>query len=176
MLSVSPFQDIFRSPTFTTNSAENGHSSAVTAVKPLPEPQDDGRSGVGGGGREKAVPAHGGASGGGFATFQLVTVEERGALVVWTVLDGQRDAAGQHIGLAHWGSVRLVSTLALDLRALLMGTAVKGAQGMGPEVNAFDVAFDPGDGSRVYVGTENGAVLHASVQGRLAQQDLSRLL
>ena len=57
-----------------------------------------------------------------------MTVEERGALVVWTVLDGQRDAAGQHIGLAHWGSVRLVSTLALDLRALQMGTAVKGAQ------------------------------------------------
>ena len=76
------------------------------------------------------------------------------------MLDGQRDV-DQHIGLAHWGSVRLVSTMALDLRALLMGTKAMALQ----EVNSFDVTFDPGDGSRVYVGTENGTVLHASVQG-----------
>ena len=153
---MSSTQDVFRSPTFTTNSAENGHNSAITAVKPLPEPQDDGR-----GGREKAFAAAA-PNASGFATFQLVTIEERGALIVWTVLDGQRDV-DQHIGLAHWGSVRLVSTMVLDLRALLMGT--KGAQQLGPEVNSFDVTFDPGDGSRVYVGTENGTVLHASVQG-----------
>ena len=146
-------QDIFRSPTFTTSSGEDGHNSAVTAVKPLPEPQDDSR--------EKGFAAVPSGSSGGFSTFQLVTVEERGQLIVWTVLGGQRDV-DQHIGLAHWGSVRLVRTMVLDLAALHVGT--KGAQ-LGPEVNSFDVTFDPDDGSRVYVGTESGSVLHASVQG-----------
>jgi WD40 repeat protein len=32
--------DVFRSPTFATHSAEEGHSSAVTAIKPLPEAQE----------------------------------------------------------------------------------------------------------------------------------------
>jgi WD40 repeat protein len=88
-----------------------------------------------------------------------VTIEEKGQLIVWTVLDGQRDV-DSHIGLAHWGSVRLVRTMTMDL-GVYMG--IKDAA-LGGEANAFDVTFDPLDGSRVYIGTENGTVLHVSVQ------------
>ncbi len=136
--------DVFRSPTFATHSAEEGHSSAITALRPLPEAKEEG------------ITATRLESTGGFPTFQLVSIEERGHLIVWTVLDGQRDADA-HIGLAHWGSVRVVRTLSLDLAAY-MGAAA------GVDTNALDVAFDPYDGSRVYVGTEGGSVVHASVQ------------
>ena len=40
----------------------------------------------------------------GLAAFQLVSVENQGRAVVWTVLDTQRDFNTQ-LGLAHWGQV-----------------------------------------------------------------------
>ena len=37
--------------------------------------------------------------------FRLVSAEEKGAIIVWTVLDSRHDP-DQHLGMAHWGAVR----------------------------------------------------------------------
>lgn len=48
-----------------------------------------------------------------------MTIEEFGGkLVIWTALDSQHDV-DIHLGLAHWGSVRIVNTTVIDLNKLV---------------------------------------------------------
>ncbi len=64
----------------------------VTCVRPLADPSTA---------EEAEWTGRGGSA------FRLASCEERGSLVVWTVLDSRHDP-DQHLGLAHWGAVRLV--------------------------------------------------------------------
>ncbi len=127
---------IFRSATFTTlqegNSDESGagHLSQVTVVKPLPEPKED---------VTNFLPTSN--------AFQLLTAEEAGIIFVWTVLDSRNQDPEQHLGLAHWGKIRLVRTIVVDLSS---------------DCSISDVCFDPLDGSRLFVASDNGLVIHTS--------------
>lgn len=116
----SEMEWIFRSPTFTTNSpsSEDGHDSKVTSMKIL-------------------------TSGDSNATFQLATLEERGILLIWTVLGSQRDF-DQHLGLAHWGSVRMVKSMTFNL-----------------DISSFDLEVDQ---TSMFVATDNSHTIHLSSQ------------
>ena len=47
-------------------------------------------------------------------TFQLITCEEHGKIIIWTVIDSVRDS-DVHLGLAHWGCVRIVSSVQMEV-------------------------------------------------------------
>ena len=88
-----------RSPTFTTSSGEeSNHDSAITGLKPLPEVSSTLEGGYG-------------------DTFQIVSCEELGKVIIWTVLDSLRDS-DVHLGLAHWGCVRIVNSVQMDLECV----------------------------------------------------------
>ena len=54
------------------------------------------------------------------AAFQLVSVENQGRAVVWTVLDTQRDFNTQ-LGLAHWGQVnQLVIVIVVIMMMMIL--------------------------------------------------------
>ena len=64
-------------------------------------------------------------------------------------------------GLAHWGTIRLVKSMQIELNSLL----AHDLHSHGPihaEVCAHDVSFDPADGSLLQIATEAGNILHAS--------------
>ena len=122
-------EKVHRSPTFTTASnEETSHESPVTGLKPLPfqDTQENHDN-----------------------TFQIVSCEELGKVIIWTVLDSVRDSDA-HLGLAHWGCVRIVSSVKVELTQ-----------------NCYDVVF----GSRrsnesrgdLFVGLGNGHLFHGSV-------------
>jgi WD40 repeat protein len=123
--------DLLRSPTYETAGSAaggDGHASAVTALAVLPE-NNGGTAGNG--------------DAGALSTFQLVTAEENGQVFVWTVVEARGDP-DQHLGLAHWGSVRLVRSLVVDVGS----------------VAAFDVAF--GDAGALLVAADGGLIMHRS--------------
>ena len=131
---------VFRSPTYTTNVGEESHNSSITAICCLPDSKDESiQTDLTGGG-----------------TFQIVTSEVRGIVLIWTVLDSQRDFE-QNLGLAHWGTMRLVQTMMLDL------TQVSNKEIGVPEVSVFDVACNPKDGSQLFIAVDDGTVMHASI-------------
>lgn len=90
---------IHRSPTYTTASEEAFHESPITGLKTLPP--------------EEAIMDPGLALEGA-STFQLVSSEEQGKVIIWTVLDSVRDL-NNYLGLAHWGCVRIVSSIQVEL-------------------------------------------------------------
>ena len=55
------------------------------------------------------------ASGGNNLSMQIASCDETGSLMIWTVLDDQKEA-DVDLGLAHWGRVRMVATEIVDLR------------------------------------------------------------
>jgi len=128
--------DLWRAPTFTNCYT---HSSIVTAVKPLP---DEGQ----------------GATRGKYAAFTVVSVEHQGKLVIWTVLDSQRDFE-TNLGLAHWGQVRMVATTIIDL-ATIIHTEIEPGQ----EVHGYDIGVDPEDSSHLLVASDDGMIIHGSTQ------------
>lgn len=131
---------IIRSPTFTTTSILDSHRTKISSCKCLPEPQ------------EEALATGEESSRSGFNAFQLVSSEEKGVVIVWTVLDSQHDF-DQHIGLAHWGSIRMVKSMTIELSSLTSQS----------EMGAFDITFDPESGSSIFIASDNGTVLHGSV-------------
>ena len=74
---------------------------------------------------------------------QLVSLEQCGQLVVWTVLDHQADYE-HHLGLAHWGQARMVASSVINLSSLLMAADLHESD----EVQSYDIAMDPLDQSR----------------------------
>ena len=48
-------------------------------------------------------------------SMQIASCDETGSLMIWTVLDDQKEA-DVDLGLAHWGRVRMVATEVVDLR------------------------------------------------------------
>ena len=128
---------VWRSPTFSNCDI---HLHPVTCVKPLPDQGD-------------SVLHHDR-----FAAFPLVSLDQAGYLVIWTVLDSQRDHE-KNLGLAHWGQVRIVKTSLIDLASVLHLE-------LGPahEISAFDVGIDPEDSSHLLIGVGDGLVIHGSTQ------------
>ena len=51
-----------------------------------------------------------------YTSQQLVSLELGGQLVVWTILDHQRDY-DQHLGLAHWGQVGYMNGSTKDTKS-----------------------------------------------------------
>jgi len=130
-----PLFDLLRSPTYETASSAaggDGHGSAVQAINTLSDASAD---------------TNIGSPNSSFSTFQLVTVEESGQVFIWTVVEAHGDP-DQHLGLAHWGSVRLVRSLVLDVG----GSTAPAA--------AFDVASNRN--GALFIATEGGIVAHRS--------------
>ena len=85
-------------------------------------------------------------------TFQLITSEEHGKVIIWTVIEPIRDS-DVHLGLAHWGCVRIVSSVQLQVPSECL--------------SSHDVIFghntnEKDDRSDFFVATGNGNILHAS--------------
>ena len=78
---------VARSPTFANTDA---HSTKVTSIKHLNSGHGDHMATYSEHSKHTAS--------------QLITLEQSGQLVIWTVLDYQSDYE-QHLGLAHWGQV-----------------------------------------------------------------------
>ena len=131
---TSESQPVCRSPTFSNC---DNHLAAVVAIKPLPESGDH---------LEK------------MSAFPIVSLDSSGILVVWTVLDSQRDHE-KNLGLAHWGQVRMVSTTRIDLSHTMHSE-------LGPshEIRAHDIGVDPGDSSHLLAAAGDGLVIHGSTQ------------
>lgn len=122
---------IFRSPTFSTNAGPDEHNSTIKSVAPLPEAK-----------REQSTEEFNDSGG----AFQLISVEEQGCAIIWTVLDNQHDY-DQHVGQAHWGSVRLVQSQRIEL-----------------DSNLYGFTINPHDGSQLLMGMEGGTIHHASTR------------
>lgn len=123
---------IHRSPTFTTSSGEEtSHDSAVTGLKPLPEVSLEGTYGD---------------------TFQIVSCEELGRVIIWTVLDSLRDS-DVHLGLAHWGCVRIVNSVQTNLDCISAADVIFGGPRRSSESRGGDL----------FVAMGNGHIHHGSV-------------
>ncbi|TRY78803.1 hypothetical protein TCAL_07584 [Tigriopus californicus] len=122
---------IFRSPTFSTNAGPDEHNSTIKSVTPLPEMK-----------REQSAEGYNDFGG----AFQLISVEEQGCAIIWTVLDNQHDF-DQHVGQAHWGTIRLVQSQRIEL-----------------DSNLYGITVNPHDGSQLLLGMEGGAIHHASTK------------
>ena len=81
-----------RSPTYT---AEGGHSTEVVSIKTLLD--------------DTGFREHTPISSKAMAAFQIISLEESGKLIIWTLIDQQRDYSN-HLGLAHWGQVKIPNT------------------------------------------------------------------
>lgn len=122
-----------RAPSFSTSHqlGEN-HEAPVVRVAVLP---------VGDGG------------GGGGTSFQIASLDERGGLIVWTVLELQRgDLAGSEsdLGLGIGSRVRLIRVARLAL------------QGGAPAAELLDLAPHPLDGNQLLAASSHGAVLRVA--------------
>ena len=73
-------------------------------------------------------------------TFQIVSCEELGKVIIWTVLDSLRDS-DVHLGLAHWGCVRIVNSVQMDLEC----------------VSTQDVIFGPRKSKTINTTASNGS-------------------
>ena len=136
-------QHTARSPTFSHTDA---HCSRVTAIKPLVDSSDLEMTELSGDANK-------------LSAFQMVSVENLGQVVIWTVLDYQRDF-DQNLGLAHWGQVRMVPSSVVNLGSLITADLHNHEH----EVHAYDISMDPEDGTRFYVGADDGIVIHGSTQ------------
>jgi hypothetical protein len=87
-------------------------------------------------------------------------VESLARVVVWTVLDSQRDFDTE-LGLAHWGRVRMVASSVSSLAALV-GSDPGSVNSK--ELRGHDLSLDPDDPTRLYVGADDGIVIHGSTQ------------
>ena len=134
--------EVARSPTFTSSEA---HHSRITAIKPLPSGHSDLEV-------ETFSQLHG------LSAFQIVTLEVEGKVVIWTLLDHQKDYE-KHLGLAHWGQVRMVASNTIDLHSLTASDPLEQA-----EHHGHDISMDPLDVSRFYVASDGGTILHGSTQ------------
>lgn len=81
-----------------------------------------------------------------------MSVEELGRVIIWTVLDSLRDS-DVHLGLAHWGCVRIVNSVQMDLDCISASDVIFGR----PQNAGKDSAGD------LFVATGNGYIIHGSV-------------
>ena len=85
--------------------------------------------------------------------YQLASIEENGCLIIWTVLDGQENVEF-HTGLAHWGSVRLVRSLRLELNEYFLNDPMA-------QVAAHCLA---NDSFSLFIGSDNGLVYNVPIR------------
>ena len=134
--------EVARSPTFTSSEA---HESKITAIKPLPSGHSD-------------LEVETFSQLNGLSAFQIVTLEVEGKVVIWTLLDHQKDYE-KHLGLAHWGKVRMVASNTIHLHSLTASDPLEQQ-----EHHGHDISMDPLDVSRFYVASDGGTILHGSTQ------------
>ena len=140
-------QQTFLSPTFITHQqggAEKVHKSKITCLRPL-ENRD---------GREGESKSHAqSASTSSTNLFQLASIEENGCLIIWTVLDGHH-SIDLHLGLAHWGSVRLVQSLVLELNEHFYSDTMA-------QITAHCLA---NDSLSLFIGSDSGIVYNVPIR------------
>ena len=130
-----------RSPTFTTSSGEeSNHDSAITGLKPLPEVSSTLEGGYG-------------------DTFQIVSCEELGKVIIWTVLDSLRDS-DVHLGLAHWGCVRIVNSVQMDLECVSSQDVIFGPR---KSKKVVDASASSGGASENGNGSDSGDLFVVSL-------------
>ena len=139
---VTSKTEVARSPTFTSSEA---HESKITAIKPLPSGHSD-------------LEVETFSQLNGLSAFQIVTLEVEGKVVIWTLLDHQKDYE-KHLGLAHWGQVRMVASNTIHLHSLTASDPLEQQ-----EHHGHDISMDPLDVSRFYVASDGGTILHGSTQ------------
>ena len=127
-------EKIHRSSTFTTSSGEDSsHESAITGLKPVVAWTGSDSSSYDG------------------DTFQIVSCEEAGKVIIWTVLDSLRDS-DVHLGLAHWGCVRIVSSVKMEVDG-----------GMSAKDVIFGARKNNESRGDLFVAMGNGYIFHGSI-------------
>ena len=135
----------FLAPTYVTHNLgeETYHMSKVMSLKPLENRENHAQMIPSASSVE--IKSH--KSTASNNQFQLASIEENGCLIIWTVLDGQH-SVDTHTGLAHWGSVRLVCSLRLELNEHFLNDPMT-------LVAAHCLA---NDSNSLYIGSDNGIV------------------
>ena len=136
----------FLSPTYVTHKHEDEtyHMSKIMCLRPL-ENRDNSDGGVA---SESKISSSSSTN-----LFQLASIEENGCLMIWTVLDGQH-SVDFHTGLAHWGSVRLVRSLRLELNEHFLNDSMA-------QVAAHCLA---NDSLSLFIGSDNGIVFNVPIR------------
>ena len=136
----------FLAPTYITHKEddETYHMSKVMSLRTL-ENRDNTEPGVTTDNQSSSLSSTN--------LFQLASIEENGCLIIWTVLDGQH-SVDYHTGLAHWGSVRLVRSLRLELNEHFLND------------NMTQVAANclANDSLSLFIGSDNGVVYNVPIR------------
>ena len=144
-------EQTFLSPTFITHIQDDqeltDHMSKVTCLKPL-ENRDNNNQDF-----QATTSNEDKTSSSSNNLFQLASIEENGCLIIWTVLDGQ-ESVDFHTGLAHWGSVRLVRSLRLELNEYFLNDPMA-------QVAAHCLA---NDSLSLFIGSDNGLVYNVPIR------------
>ena len=146
-------EQTFLSPTFITHIQDEQegtyHMSKVTCLKPL-EVRDNNNQDLQDHMSNETKSASTSSTNN---LFQLASIEENGCLIIWTVLDGQENV-DFHTGLAHWGSVRLVRSLRLELNEHFLNDPMA-------QVAAHCLA---NDSLSLFIGSDNGIVYNVPIR------------
>ena len=137
-------QQTFLSPTYVTHKQDDEiyHVSKIMCLRPLENRENsDARASS-----ENHSPSS-------TNHFQLASIEENGCVIIWTVLDGQH-SVDLHPGLAHWGSVRLVRSLRLELNEYFLNDPMV-------QVAAHCLA---NDSLSLFIGSDSGIVYNVPIR------------
>ena len=143
-------EQTFLSPTFITHiqdeQNEMDHMSKVMCLRPLENRDNNNQELQSSTSNEKTSSSSNNL-------YQLASIEENGCLIIWTVLDGQENVEF-HTGLAHWGSVRLVRSLRLELNEYFLNDPMA-------QVAAHCLA---NDSFSLFIGSDNGLVYNVPIR------------
>ncbi|XP_065053282.1 cytoplasmic dynein 2 intermediate chain 1-like isoform X2 [Rhopilema esculentum] len=145
---------VLRSETFSTASVygDDSHSSSVVSIEAIAPPEESSASD---GNSSDSIAAETGG------TLQLASLEENGTINIWVVIEMfSPDPGGsqQDLGLLPGGKVKLVKSgsITLQLPRRLIDPSQKIAF-IGTVLHV-----EPNHGKSLYIGTEQGVVLHSS--------------
>eukprot|EP00795_Rhopilema_esculentum_P014037 gene14037-5015_t len=146
---------VLRSETFSTASVygDDSHSSSVVSIEAIAPPEES--SSASDGNSSDSIAAETGG------TLQLASLEENGTINIWVVIEMfSPDPGGsqQDLGLLPGGKVKLVKSgsITLQLPRRLIDPSQKIAF-IGTVLHV-----EPNHGKSLYIGTEQGVVLHSS--------------
>ncbi|XP_072173469.1 cytoplasmic dynein 2 intermediate chain 1-like isoform X1 [Diadema setosum] len=142
---------IVRVPTYSTESGslEESHHSPVVAMQPIVSAEDANNA--------TSKPSSSDDSVG--LSFQLVTVDEKGTISFWVVLEIDKpDEAGSEydLGLVPGGKIKLIKSSSIQLPVP--------SRELGPvyRLKITDMQLEPSNPNHFYVATDAGCVIHGA--------------